>query len=82
MSVIYQNVMYTNEYRPCIFSEAGYFLKQALSKNALFHGWQTDRNGEIRGIIEFEDGDIITCNPAYIRFCDNIFKKYHWPDKE
>lgn len=51
------------------------------TRKGLFHCWGTGNNGTI-GIVELEDGHIVTCSPSDIQFLDTYFDEYAWPAEE
>lgn len=66
----------SSKLRPC-------YVKVCLSKieKALFHCWCPNRThlteGTV-GIVELEDGQVITVTPKCLRFADNTFSEYTW----
>lgn len=76
--------MSNSEYRPCIVK----------GRKALFHRWEDKSeihyatmrgtiSGVIKGtlaIIEYEDGVVTECYPYEVKFCDNKFGEYAFPE--
>lgn len=70
--------------RPCYVAAGDEEVK------ALFHRWCDTNTSPIYGrqtisvaaLVELEDGTIHTVYPGNIRFLDNLFLEYIFPDKE
>lgn len=66
----------SSKLRPC-------YVQVRLSKieKALFHCWSPNgaylAEGTV-GIVELEDGQVITVMPKHLRFADNAFSEYTW----
>ena len=66
--------------RPCIVP---WFRR--TTRKGLFHCWGTrsvGANSITVGIVELEDGHIISCSPTDIHFVDSNFDDYIWPIEE
>lgn len=79
----------TAEYRPCFVKRKGGDRKAlfhrwadtAQIRDALMAGMTSGQLREVFAVVEYEDGTVEKCYPDQIVFCDNLYKRYYWPEE-
>lgn len=82
--------IFNSEYRPCIVKGRKALFHRWEEKAELHIGGRAVRTIDVDvpsgylkstlAIIEYEDGNVTECYPYEVRFCDNKFAEYAFPE--
>ena len=82
--------IFNSEYRPCIVKGRKALFHRWEEKAELHIGGRAVRTIDVDvpsgylksmlAIIEYEDGNLTECYPYGVRFCDNKFAEYAFPE--